>query len=353
MHPILARRRSLGIYLAAWIPFLALIRILLIRSGGLQPEVAVGLAAPLALIYAFICLAAWYVCRAAPIAETPPLQLLGTQMLAGAISSGVWVSIGSTMAAAVQRMKGTEVVALYGRQRWLLFSVGLLVFLLAAAVHYVLVAVEQSREAQTRVLRLQVLAREAELKALRAQVNPHFLFNSLNSISALTSTDAAGARRMCQLLGEFLRLSLKAGARDVIGLTDEMALVRQYLAIEQIRFGRRLAVAERLKPEAAGCEVPSLLLQPLVENAVRHGIAQLVDGGSVEIVAERRGETIHVRVSNPRDGERSGREGAGLGLDNVRQRLATRYGNQSRVDVDAGAEHYAVMLSWPARVLGE
>ena len=121
----------------------------------------------------------------------------------------------------------------------------MLLFLLALAVHYVLIAFEAAREAERRQLELEVLTRDAELRALRAQIDPHFLYNSLNSISALTGSDAPGARRMCLLLGEFLRDTLDVGARQRIPLADELALAERFLSIEQVRFGSRLRVERR------------------------------------------------------------------------------------------------------------
>ena len=161
----------------------------------------------------------------------------------------------------------------------LLFGAGVLLYLLALAVSYVFVVFEASQDAQRRGLQGQVLAREAELRSLRAQIDPHFLFNSLHSISALTTADPPSARRMCLLLGDFLRQTLALGGADRITLSREVALIEKFLAIERVRFGDRLTVA--LDAGNAGdCLVPPLLLQPLVENAVTHGIAHLLDGGT-------------------------------------------------------------------------
>ena len=160
-------------------------------------------------------------------------------------------------------------------------TAGVLLFWLSSLLHYLLAAFEQSRRAEARELGLEVLAREAELRALRAQIDPHFLFNGLQSISALTSADPAGARRMCLLLADFFRSSVRLGAEDAIRLEEEMAMVRAYLDIERVRYGPRLESEVVLEPGCGSCRVPPLILQPLVENAVRHGIRPLVDGGVV------------------------------------------------------------------------
>ncbi|HEV3484576.1 MAG TPA: histidine kinase, partial [Vicinamibacterales bacterium] len=196
-------------------------------------------------------------------------------------------------------------------------------------------------------LRGEVLAREAELRSLRAQIDPHFLFNSLHSISALTAVDAAGARRMCLMLADFLRESLALGAETRIPLARELALVERFLSIERIRFGERLQMS--IDPDAAGaCLVPPLILQPIVENAVTHGVAHVLDGGTIRIAALCSGSTLSIAVENPCDPARPRRSGAGLGLSNVRARLQALHGMEGRL---TAAEHegvWRVDISMPA-----
>jgi LytS/YehU family sensor histidine kinase len=229
-----------------------------------------------------------------------------------------------------------------------LFVAGIILYAQSIAVHYVLLAFESARAAERRLLESQVTAREAELRALRAQLNPHFLFNSLNSISALTGSDPEAARRMCQLLGDFLRTSLALGARERVAFAEEVALAERYLAIEQVRFGARLGVETDVEPRARTCQVPPLLIQPLIENAVKHGVADRVEGGVVRITARRRGSALEVAVENPRDPEAPPRRGHGLGLKNVRQRLEALDPRHSRVDVIREPERFLVTLTLPA-----
>ncbi len=174
-------------------------------------------------------------------------------------------------------------------------------------------------------------AREAELRALSAQLNPHFLFNSLHSISALTAVDPAGARRMTILLGDFLRESLALGRAERIPLSKELALAHKYLDIERVRLGDRLQVS--IDGDAAGaCLVPPLLLQPIVENAVKHGVAHVLDGGAVTVSASCTAARLNVIVENPADAERpTSRAGTGMGLENVRARLRALFGSEASV----------------------
>jgi len=228
-----------------------------------------------------------------------------------------------------------------------LFFFGILLFMLASAVHYVLLMVEQSRQVETRALELQVLAREAELKTLRAQIDPHFLFNSLNSISALTTQDALGARRMCQLLADFLRRSLQLGIKESIPFGDELKLAEGFLDIEKVRFGERLAIDQLIHPDCHSCMVPPLLIQPLIENAVTHGIAPMIDGGTLRIRAARTGSNLEIVVENPFDEESASHAGTGVGLQNVRDRVRRMFGDEGRVDVQRGDSRFKVTLRFP------
>ena len=262
MHPILADPRRLALYLAAWIPLVLLLAGVLASTGDFTWVQASELILPLAAIYAFVCLSAWYLCRFLPLRTSALFSLLVTINLAAGLSSLIWAG-----AVAWAMAIGLGLEPQYLRQRPILFGAGFLLFDLSAAFHYALMAFETSRQAQAREMQASILAREAELRALKAQIDPHFLFNSLHSISALTASDPAKAREMCVLLSDFLRSSLKMGDRERIPLGEELALARNFLAIQRIRFGARLNVEEDVTDGAASCPVPPLLLQPLVENA--------------------------------------------------------------------------------------
>jgi two-component system, LytTR family, sensor histidine kinase AlgZ len=348
MNPILARSDRLALYLGGWVITGGLLASALARPWGLAWGPTLVILVPLSVVYGFVCLSAWYVCRATPLRTSGALAVLVNIGGAAIVASGFWLLLGH----AVVRLAGqfrvlANAAELYARDSLLLFTVGILLYLLAAAVHYVVIAVEESRAAETRALELQLLAREAELKTLRAQIDPHFLFNCLHSISALTGTDPAAARRMCLLLGEFLRTSVKLGAQDRIPFSDELALAERYLEIERVRFGPRLAVERVIEEGVSNCAVPALLLQPLVENAVTHGIAHLLDGGTVRLEARRASDGLQVTIENRCDPDRPKRPRTGVGLQNVRKRLAAQYGQAASVQVDESHDRFRVDLTLP------
>ena len=338
MHPILADWRRLATYILAWELLGALLSALLVLGGGFSWVEALALAVPLAALYAFVCLGAYWVCRTAPLGLSGLPRLAGTQIVAATISSSLWLAASRLWAAALEDFGFLPgLIAAQRRAAPVLFAMGLLLFLLSTALHYLLVALEDSRRAETEALRFQILSRETELRALRAQIHPHFLFNSLNSINALIGSRPEEARKMCVLLGEFLRRSLALGARDRVPLSEELALAADLLAIEKIRFGARLHFAPRIEEATLTCLVPPLLLQPLVENAVTHGIAQCLEGGTVRLDARR-------------DGAAPARRGPGIGIENVRRRLETLYGREAELRLRPEGDVFQVELELPARV---
>src|SRR5262245_3228301 len=347
MHPILSRAERLAAYLSAWLIVAVLLAAVLTREDITWLS-ALSLLLPTCLVYAFVCLSAWYVCRATPLTSSGAMRVLASSAMAAVIASGLW--IGLTRAwlaalAAVTTIGPTQ--EQYTRHEPLLFASGVLLFLLALTVHYLLLAFEFARQAERRQLQLEVLSRDAELRALRAQINPHFLYNSLNSISALTSVDPAGARRMCLLLADFLRDTLAISSRDRIPLADELALTDRFLDIEQVRFGDRLRVEQRVDASAAQCRVPPLLLQPLVENAVSHGIAGLLEGGVIKLDIARDADRVSIAIENPRDADASSSSRSGVGLDNVRRRLTTMFGAKARLDTRNDPDRFRVEVAMP------
>jgi two-component system, LytTR family, sensor kinase len=190
------------------------------------------------------------------------------------------------------------------------------------------------RESELQASRLTAQLAEAQLQALKMQLHPHFLFNTLHSISSLLSRDTEAARRMIARLGDFLRLTLEnSGAQEVL-LRDELDFLRCYLDIEGIRFYDRLTVRMEIEPQALSSRVPNLILQPIVENAIRHGIAARSNEGIIEIKARRVGERLRLEVRDNGPGlplevssNRIGR--SGIGLANTQNRLRQLYNGDS------------------------
>ena len=348
MHPIFSQLRRLGLYLLVWIPIAGMLAYLLTIPGQITLREAGILSVPLSLLYAFVCLSSWYSCRGNPLEKYGLGRLITTHVTAALIASIVWAFVAVALASSLSKLPAfTGLSARLRPEIPVIFGSGLLLYLLSVAFFYIIIAVDLSRDAEARVMKASVLARDAELRALKAQVNPHFLFNSLNSISALTSSDASKAREMCILLGDFLRRTLGLGEKSAIPLEEELSLIRAFLAVEKVRFGARIQMEENIDESALHVPVPPLLLQPLVENAVVHGIANLVEGGWIHLDVRAQNGTLSITVENSFDPDAPPRRKSGVGLVNVRQRLQARYGNQASFAVKTEGDRYRVALTLP------
>ncbi len=337
MHPIFRNRSLFAAYLAGALAAGGMLAALLrVQVGSLEWKEAAAVAVPLCLFFAFVCLTPWYVCRQLPIASTNPFKLAGYHAGAAVLATALWTALARAIGSVLDVGKRLDPGIT------LLIAVGLLLYLLSVALHYVLLALEASRQAALE-------ARDAELRALKAQINPHFLFNSLNSVVALTNSDPGRAREMCIRLADFLRCTLGLGERDSVAWQEELDLTQAYLDVEQIRFGSRLRVEIYADDHCKDCQVPPLVLQPLIENAVKHGIATLVEGGTIRVESRVRDGQLRIMVENCFDPESPSPRRHGLGLRNVRTRLETRFGQEARLAARADGNRFCAEIAIPCR----
>ena len=345
MHPLLAQRRSLSVYLLFWAG-LSVVPCVLLGSATPLGAFTVTLASTVG--FAIITLPTWYLCRALPLRPGRVFRVLSIHGAAAAGWSLLFLAATKLLAEALGLLPQWQRLPLeVGRSEGALFSVGALFYLLVATFHYVLAELQLRHEALEREGALAVYAQRAELQALKAQVHPHFLFNSLNTVSALIGYDPAKAREACVLLAEYLRGTLRAQDQALVPLREEWSLCERYLKVEALRLGERLRVEVELDAAAAECLVPSLLLQPLVENAMTHGIAPVDEPRPLRVRAERRGARLSLRLENGVDpAPRAG--SGGVGLANVRARLAAQYGKEAVLRIEKDTEHFVAWLDLPA-----
>ena len=380
MHPLLSPPRRLVAYLALWLLVaLGLAAVLLMvlpawpsalagpdRGPNTAPwGAALAFTAPLCLVYAFVALSAYYLCRSQPLAQRRWPAAMAMFGMAALISASAWLAM-AWLWNGVGRLaeQGGPLLAMNPQAWSLFFAAGCGLYLLSVLAHDVLLAFEAVRTTTAREAESRVLARDAELRLLRTQIDPHFLFNSLNSISALTTLNPAQAREMAIDLAGFFRRTLALSERERVPLIDELTLCRHFVAIEQRRFGDKLrlhwpdglqaddsaAAQHPLSPLHAAL-LPPMILQPLLENAIKHGIRSLDDGGTIELAAVLRPGWLHLSVSNPMadDAPRElGRGlGLGLGLHNIRLRLAVLYGDRARLSTRHQGARFEAELSLP------
>jgi two-component system, LytTR family, sensor kinase len=205
----------------------------------------------------------------------------------------------------------------------------LLVYLAVLAAGFAREYFVRDQGRQRQAVELQAQLADARLNALRMQINPHFLFNTLHAISALVDRDPAGVRRMIARLSELLRMTIDRRAADEVPLREELAFLRRYIEIMEIRFQGTLRVSTTIDNDTLDALVPNLILQPIVENALEHGVSRRNGAGEVEIGSRRDGEHLVLRVRDNGPGLGEGERDGGVGLSNTRARLAQLYGDEA------------------------
>jgi two-component system LytT family sensor kinase len=230
---------------------------------------------------------------------------------------------------------GAQYVTPYSH--WLIFSNATL-YLLQFAIYHGIQIMARLRQKEKEALELAVLAKEQELSALKSQINPHFLFNTLNSISATASRDAEETRTMIAELGDLFRYATEISKRDLVPLQEELEFTKSFLSLESKRLGDRLQIEYKIAPEAMQIRVPPLIFQPLVENAIKHGIEPSEAGGKISIIIEAQGACLTMRVVDTGVGSRpdAGTRGDGIGLRNTDLRLRKLYGEGSALQTKTG-----------------
>ena len=271
---------------------------------------------------------------------------LAVHVVGAAILCVGWASLGVLLGNLLGRFPADNYIS------WLLTSIPWSVFMyftVLGCVHAFAYFIE-ARERDAQASRLAAQLAEARLSALRMQLHPHFLFNTLNAIAVLVrEQQTAMATRMLELLGDMLRQVLAAERQNEVPLRTEVAFLEQYLAIEQIRFADRLQVTWRIDDTARAALVPIFVLQPLVENAVRHGVMPRAEGGRITIAARAIGDRLELTVEDDGVGIRDG-QAEGVGLSNTRERLRTLYGDQASLSIRTPASGGTlVVVTLPVR----
>ena len=227
------------------------------------------------------------------------------------------------------------------------FALGLMYFFIIMLVYYLILNYSYYEEKKNAEIELKNLVKESELEALKSQINPHFLFNSLNSISSLTMIDAQRAQEMIIKLSDFLRNSLKYAKNETTELKEELHNIQLYLEIEKIRFGNKLNFEFVLHSACEKCKLPNMILQPLFENAVKFGVQESSGRVTISSVFELSQNMLLIEVRNNYESNVPSRKGRGVGLKNIRKRLELIYELTDLMNINRVENEYIVQLKIP------
>jgi len=345
-HPITGSRRSILIYTLVWIVVAA-------TQGGLyywvfEFPVPVVISDPLfsSFLFGFMGLLAWYPTRYIPFQRQSPLYSIMAHVVAGIVVLGSWVLLSVAILNAIFSNQEVYIEFLNQTVAWRAMLGGL-IYLVLVLIYYLVSSSQKLQERTQQQERLKGLVRDAELNMLKSQINPHFLFNSLNSISSLTMSNPEEAREMIIRLSDFLRYSLKHRENEYVPLSEELGRMKDYLAIEKIRFGEKLLYEFNINKACEDFPVPTMIFQPLFENAIRHSVYESVEPVAIRFSCETVEGHMRTVISNDYDPAVPTRKGTGVGLQNVKQRIALAYKEKGSVQWSANDGVFTVTILFP------
>src|SRR5215472_5100712 len=341
--------RRYTIVLAAWLPFFVIWTLFAMLYAHYPWRAALATSLISMGSASLLGIGVWHVCRRLPWPLRVDLKFYLLQILFASVYSISWSVITFSLESTRRGSSPWDILR-YPFLGWQLLM-GLWLYGLFAGVSYAVLTRNRLHEKETLAARAEALAAAARLDAIRARLNPHFLFNALHTLAALVKFRPNVAENAIERLGDMLRYTLKEDGRELVEFAEEYDFTRQYLAFEQLRYEDRLKVDVQIDPESFNFDVPPFSMQTLAENAVRHAIANRAEGGSLWISCSSHDGrlTVTVRDDGPGGGAEAGQSHQ-FGLRSLRERLRAAYGSSADLHVHSGREGFDATFVVPQRI---
>jgi len=292
----------------------------------------------------------WYIVRYLTLSEQTYQIILADHLVTGGIVILGWLFGGMLLLSTLFSGETSYVEFLSQSLAWR-FVYGILIYSVIIMVYYLINYYRNYQEKLLEETRLKQAVQESELNLLKSQINPHFLFNSLNSINSLIISDPSKASEMLLELSEFLRYTVRRNEKEQVSLRDEMDNIRKYLDIEKIRFGQRLVIEEDISEECLKVMIPNMILQPLYENAIKHGVNESTDAVTITTLCHSENNFLHISISNNYSPGNLSRKGKGIGLENIKRRLALHYKRHDLFEIRRNSFNFEVIIKIPVKNL--
>lgn len=345
-NPLFEKKKNIYLYTTVWILIAGVHSLMGIIYFNLSVLMAVTDSAVYNGLFAAIAVSLWYPVRYNNPEGKISLRALATYLFLGVIILPAWLYLGYFILKIL--FAGNEEYFRFLNDTFFVRVIlGMLYFIASVLFYHLLVYYNVLEEKRINETRLILLVRESELNVLRSQMNPHFLFNSLNSISSLTISNPDKAREMIIKLSDFLRYALKYDQQDKTTFSEELKNIELYMDIEKIRFGEKLVFEKNIEETCLHAQLPNMILQPLIENAIKHGVYESTDKVIVNLSCKVSGNFIEISLRNNFDPEHKSRTGAGVGLKNVENRLRLIYNREELLKIRKEVNVFEVILRIP------
>ena len=343
-NPILKNIKNIFFYIIFWLIVSLAYFLLISLNFKIDPKLALLDSLVFNSILAGLGLSIWYPAQYISTDNNFNYKNIITHLIGAIISTSLWISVGYLMIFFLNKSAlNSNFYSSTGIWR---FLIGILFYYLITAFYYIIIYYNRLQEKILKESELRNLVTEAELKSLKFQINPHFIFNSLNSMSALTTIDPDKARSMILKLADFLRYTLANNGKDKNRLEEELKNIKLYLDIEKIRFEDKFDYIEEIDEGILDLKVPNMILQPLFENAIKHAVYDSLDKISIKLKCKVENNFLKISLDNNFENT-SPKKGAGIGLQNIKSRLELYYGEKNLVDIKKVGDIFSVILYIP------
>ncbi|MGK9475181.1 sensor histidine kinase [Melioribacter sp. OK-6-Me] len=332
INPFIKNRKLLLIYFLLWV-FIAVAHSLILTF---IVDVSFGYSIIDSIIfnglYCFLGLSFWYMVNFNSLDNYSAFKIILNHIASAFIITTFWLGISYFILSNI--IEDKKYLSILNSSLVWRSIAGIMFYIIIIAIDYVLIYYNNFHDKLLKEAELKTLLKETELRSLKYQINPHFIFNSLNSISSLTLSNPAKAREMTIKLSTFLRSTLSRNENQTNPLKEELENSRLYLDIEKVRFGDKFDYVEECDDECGKVEVPAMLLQPLFENAIKHGVYESVEKVTIKLKCKKGNGFIQITMENNYDPEAVPRKGEGIGLKNIKNRLKLFYNNENLITID-------------------
>lgn len=344
-HPFITNPRLAIYYGAFWLVAATAMVLMFTLVNGVDFGIAMVEVFSFVISYALIGTAIWYVIKFSTLEDHSISNILFAHFIAASIIVFIWMYF------------GVVIIKLFhpDAEKWIekvvvnrVFA-GYMIYVIYVVFFYAVNYYQGFKEKLRNEGELKSLVKEAELHALKSQINPHFLFNSLNSISSLTMTDPGKAQEMVINLSQLMRYSLKHEQKEKVTFQQELENNKLYLDIEKVRFGSKLNPVFEIDERCLKAEIPNMILQPLYENAIKYGVYEATEPVEIATRCKWNDEVLEVVITNSYDSNVTSKKGEGIGLRNIRERLQIIFGNPHFLKIEDNKKEFKVTLTIPQK----
>jgi len=346
INPFIKNKRLLLIYLIIWFSIFLLHTVILNWFLSINFYSALIDSLIFNLLYLFLGLSVWYTVNFNSLDIYSISKIFINHIASAFIISGSWILLGFYITKNILVDDKLYLVFLNKSLLWR-FIIGIMYYSILVAIDYVIIYYNNFQEKLLKEAELKSLIKEAELKSLKYQINPHFIFNCLNSISALTISNPSKAQEMTIKLSTFLRNTLSKNEHQKNKLSEEISYSKLYLDIEKIRFGDKFDFIEEVEQECYNVEIPSMILQPLFENAIKHGVYESLEKVTIKLKCKKINEYLKIVVENNFDPDSVPKKGEGIGLKNIQNRLKLIYNQDNLLKAEKSNNKFNVNIFIP------